>query len=522
MESFSTPGVIVKEIPSLPRSVVPVATAIPAFIGYTEKAGLADNAMDLKGKPVRIRSLLEYNMYFGGAPKQDFEIEIGPTQQIVMDNNVSPPEMLDTIPLPFQVNKISFPKDPTDPTLELISPFRMFHAVSMFFANGGGPCYIVSVNNYREEGETINRTIDRNELGNTTTPDTIPQGGLEIIKRIDEVTLLVFPDADGLSVSDYYGLYQDAMFQCDELKDRFTLIDVKQNRLQGNVTDSEEDSSLPPSPPQALYNGLIANLNYGAAYHPWLNTTLAYNWDETCIKIVQRNENGSGTGEFDGKMVSEIDGDADDRKSQLLAQIRNGINNIPVLMPPSSTMAGIYARVDVNRGVFKAPANEGVFNVISLTGDPVTDEEQGELNVPVNGKAINVIRSFTNRGILVWGARTLDGNSNEWRYVSVRRYFIFVEQSLKAATQPYVFEPNNQSTWGRIRGLISNFLDLQLRAGALQGSTPAQAYFVNIGLGETMTALDILEGRLIIEVGLAVVRPAEFIILKFSHKLPEA
>jgi phage tail sheath protein FI len=135
---------------------------------------------------------------------------------------------------------------------------------------------------------------------------------------------------------------------------------------------------------------------------------------------------------------------------------------------------------------------------------------------------VNAIRSFTGKGVLVWGARTLAGNDNEWRYVSVRRFFNMAEESIKKATEQFVFEPNDKNTWVRVKAMINNFLTAQWRAGALAGPTPEKAFYVNIGLGETMTAVDILEGNMIVEIGMAVVRPAEFIILRFSHKMQEA
>jgi hypothetical protein len=135
---------------------------------------------------------------------------------------------------------------------------------------------------------------------------------------------------------------------------------------------------------------------------------------------------------------------------------------------------------------------------------------------------VNAIRSFKDRGILVWGARTLAGNDNEWRYVPVRRLFITIEESIKNATEFVVFEPNDRNTWVRVRAMIQNYLTGLWRQGALAGSKPEDAFFVNVGLGETMTAQDILEGKLIVEVGIAAVRPAEFIILNFSHKLQES
>lgn len=191
------------------------------------------------------------------------------------------------------------------------------------------------------------------------------------------------------------------------------------------------------------------------------------------------------------------------------------------LLPPSGAVAGVYCTVDNTRGVWKAPANTSLSSTLAPSIQ-ITETDQGSLNVHSTGKSINCIRSFTGRGILVWGARTLAGNDNEWRYVNVRRFFNMVEESVKKATEQYVFEPNDANTWVKVRAMIENFLLLQWRQGALAGAKPDQAFYVKVGLGETMTSLDILEGRMNIEIGMAVVRPAEFIILKFSHKMQEA
>jgi len=192
------------------------------------------------------------------------------------------------------------------------------------------------------------------------------------------------------------------------------------------------------------------------------------------------------------------------------------------LLPPSGAVAGVYASTDRERGVWKAPANVSLNAVIS-PAVKLNQEQQGEYNIDVNaGKSINIIREFTGKGTLVWGARTLAGNDNEWRYISVRRFFNFVEESVKKATEQFVFEPNDANTWVRVQAMIENFLNTLWRQGALQGIKPEHAYYVAVGLGKTMTALDILEGRMIIEIGMAAVRPAEFIVLKFSHKMAES
>ncbi|GAA4460503.1 phage tail sheath family protein [Nibrella saemangeumensis] len=191
-------------------------------------------------------------------------------------------------------------------------------------------------------------------------------------------------------------------------------------------------------------------------------------------------------------------------------------------IPPSGAVVGVYARVDNARGVWKAPANESLNSVLGPSVN-ISHEEQANLNVDaVAGKSINAIRAFTGKGTLVWGARTLAGNDNEWRYVSVRRFFNMVEESCKKATEPFVFEPNDANTWIKVQAMIENFLTNLWRQGALQGAKPEHAFYVAIGLGKTMTALDILEGRMIVEIGMAVVRPAEFIILQFSHKMAES
>ncbi len=188
------------------------------------------------------------------------------------------------------------------------------------------------------------------------------------------------------------------------------------------------------------------------------------------------------------------------------------------ILPISGAVAGIYAAVDRTRGVWKAPANVSIADVVG-PAVKINDADQETLNVHTTGKSINAIRAFTGKGTLVWGARTLAGNDNEWRYVPVRRFFNMAEESIKKATEPFVFEPNDANTWVRVRAMIENFLTLQWRAGALVGAKTEQAFYVKVGLGETMTAQDILEGRMIVEIGMAVVRPAEFIILKFAHKM---
>ena len=184
-------------------------------------------------------------------------------------------------------------------------------------------------------------------------------------------------------------------------------------------------------------------------------------------------------------------------------------------MPPSGAMAGIYARTDTERGVQKAPANEVVRGCTGLSC-PYNEGEQDILNP----QGVNLIRSFTGRGIRVWGARTASSNPL-WKYINVRRLFIFVEESLKANTNWVVFEPNSEALWGRVQRTIELFLSSMWRSGALAGTSPGEAFFVNIGRS-TMTQDDIDNGRLICNIGIAPVKPAEFVIFRITQHTVES
>lgn len=186
------------------------------------------------------------------------------------------------------------------------------------------------------------------------------------------------------------------------------------------------------------------------------------------------------------------------------------------LVPPGGHVLGVYARTDVERGVFKAPANEILRGAIDLQID-INDNDQQTLNP----RGINAIRRFPGRGIRVWGARTLTSNAL-WKYVSVRRLFIFLERSIYEGTQWVVFEPNDPRLWARVTDTVRLFLRNQWREGALLGRREEDAFFVNCNLGTTMSQEDILNGRLICEIGIAPVRPAEFVVFRVFQNTAEA
>ncbi|MVT08314.1 phage tail sheath family protein [Chitinophaga tropicalis] len=464
--TYYTPGVYIEEISKFPPSITAVETAIPAFIGFTEKASV--DGEDVFGKPIRISSLLEYENIFGGPqPEKNLIVTItnntrtGPLYTVSADNSDG----------------------------KGLSKHIMYYSLQQFFANGGGPCWIISTGVYLE-------------LGTPITEQGPFDDALTELRKQDEPTLIIFPEGQNMPVDTYKSLLEAALMQCYDLKDRFVVMDLFNNGLtlktEGEILAAAQQFRDAISSPEE-------HLSYGAVYFPNIRSTFDYVYDASTVVIV----GGSGAS-FDALTNLEK------------ANVKLAISNFSIILPPSAAVAGVYARVDNSRGVWKAPANEGLLSVSGVTCE-ISDRIQQGLNVDTNaGKSINAIRFFSGKGIKIWGARTLDGNSNEWRYVSVRRYFNMVEESTKKATEGFVFEPNDANTWVKVKAMIENFLINQWRAGALAGAKPEHAFYVKVGINETMTAFDILEGRMIVEIGLAVVRPAEFIILRFSHKMQES
>ena len=467
MAEYKTPGVYIEEIPKLPPSIASVETAIPAFIGYTEKAQWKE-PNDLRNKPWRITSMLEYETYFG-YPDPEKGIEV------VFDNSGS------RLEVKAKINELTRSK------------YLMYYSLQMFFINGGGPCWIVSVGDYVTTGGVI--------------MDSDLKGGLAETEKINEVTLLLFPDAINVAAGfNYYSLHDEAIDQCVKLQDRFTVMDVYHN--PDNLTNWKADIDFLRN----TLSGTTDDLKYAAVYFPKIFTGIDYYTKDNEDKVI-----------ITAKSLDGLPGTMAELKSVNNAyyfMAKGAVADMEMLLPASSALVGVYAQVDNSRGVWKAPANVNIDNAIRPEY-LVTHDEQKDLNVDaLAGKSINVIRTFAGRGpAIVWGARTLAGNDNEWRYISVRRYFNMVEESTKNATEQFVFEPNDINTWVRVRSMIANYLTQQWKAGALQGASTKEAFFVHVGLDQTMTYQDILEGRMIVEIGLAVVRPAEFIILRFMHKM---
>jgi phage tail sheath protein FI len=466
MPEYTAPGIYIEEISNFSSNVTSVATAIPAFIGYTQKAQ-STRAGDLSDKPFRITSIAEYEAHFGFA-----DVEEG--IEITFENDGNHLAVVGTV------------------SQKKRSHFLMYYSLQLFFLNGGGPCYIVSTGNYRNDG--IIKVTDLKR-------------GLRLVKKIDEVTLLLFPDAINLkSYKNYYTLYKKAMEQCVALEDRFTILNVF--HTSNDLSKWKKDVALLRS----SLNVSTDHLKYAAAYFPRLYTSIQFNKNDELIKIVSNHA---------GDLPETLE-ELKSANSEYYDLAVNAVTHVEMRLPASPAVAGVYAQTDSEKGVWKAPANINIDAAIRPEY-VLTQQDQEEMNNENSqGKYINIIRTFTGKGpAIIWGARTLAGDDNEWRYISVRRYFNMVGESCKEATESFIFEPNDANTWGKVRTLIENYLLQQWRAGALMGAKPDEAFFVKVGLGITMTQDDIDNGIMNIEIGMAVIRPAEFIILRFSHKMVE-
>lgn len=552
MSTFKTPGVYVKERDAFSSSVVAVPTAVPAYIGYVERA----NELF---KPVKIGSLAEYIEQFGKGNKTTFSLkQSGEGFEVSIDD---------------------------------ASRYNVYDSMRIFYANGGGSAFIVPVGTY----------------GDPVEADKLI-AGLDMLVREQEPTMVLSPDALRLEQNDCYSIYQAMLSHCGaRMRSRIAIVDV----YNGDKEKNEKGESVI----QVFREQIGSNhLAFGCVYYPWVNTTITgateldytnLNGDSRKVLIKMLTQEAASRFEGDDaegneelkkanaiiagiteenldKSIEELNklakgfskgsskslakikegltaqakkllsGDAsaaasnpklkaildeiaklesdDNRKvthqtvsaisptyKEVLKEMRNTIN----VLPPSAAMAGVMSMIDNQEGVHKAPANVSLNNVVSPAVS-ITSEDQEDLNAPLNGKAVNAIRAFVGKGTLVWGARTLDGNSQDWRYINVRRTMIMIEQSIKNSVEAYVFESNNSRTWIKVKTSIENFLTAVWKQGALAGASPSAAFEVSVGLGSTMTPEDILEGIMRISVKVAITRPAEFIEISFEQKMQES
>ena len=600
----STPGVYINEIAAFGTAIVGVATAVPVFIGYTQFAGDPTTGASLYNKPVPVSSMTEFQQYFGGAASAPFSIEVlsNPTppssngSEGPAANGSSGSGAVASNPTPSffagftsisggTTTVVSKPFSLQADASAAPNQFNLYWAMQLFFANGGGNCFVVSVGSYwNQELPTslpnplppVPGTI---ELGSVSPEENGLIVGLAAAGYAVGPTMIVIPEACQLNPSDYSTLVCAMLSQASTLQDRVALLDLPDCQSATTLTELQacQTSLATAIAPQ------ISSASYGVSYAPALNTSIVSpsgilytnivpGAGQTDVSVINNILTTQANAMYSGAALATVQcaiaaafplpskvASANNAQysasttatagsggtsyppyvassTSTLAQWQQTLDNyllnaVPVfkqieqliansmnVMPPSGALAGVYAKSDNLNGVWNAPANIALASVISPLY-VMTDADQAGFNVPLNGQAINIIRAQPNRGNVVWGARTLDGNSLDYRYVQVRRTLIYVEQSIKGALQPYVFAANDATTWSTVIAAISSFLTGLWQQGGLMGSKPSDAFTVSCGLGSTMTAQNVLDGYMVVAVTLQMIHPAEFIELTFTQTM---
>lgn len=538
-----TPGVYVTELDAFPHSIVGVQTAVPIFIGYTEKA-------EISGKPVfnkavKLNSLVDYETVFGRGYRKEFKVEAVADQKDISAGKY------DLKVMSYAERSEGGYEEAGEKYYKLAevsaTAFNLFDSMRLFYANGGGPCYVVSVNSYVSDGNP--NTISAEELST----------GLAVAGDQVGPTMTVIPDAvliapdktsEPLISAGFQKIARGMLDQALALQDRLAILDVYASNLANHGTETPTLSDVID---QFRLDVGEVGLSYGAAYFPFVHASVM---DPN--EIDYRNiSNLTGTPSLHEILswqnitlnYGDLTKDEGSRRYQALQVDIDKLNSPPTLepeivklannltaglplmgdidrvllakqsmLPASGAMAGLYTANDNSVGVWNAPANVVVNSTVSLTYK-LKGDEQDDLNMPVDGKSIAAIREFVGRGPVVWGARTLDGNSPDYRYIQVRRTLIYIEQSVKTALNQFVFKANDGKTWTTVVAMVSGFLNGLWSQGGLMGNSASEAYSVECGLGSTMTGQDILDGYMIVQIQLQMIRPAEFIELTFKQKM---
>lgn len=520
--NIKTPGVYIDEVNAFPNSVVPVATAVPAFVGYTPTAEYQGKSYFNKAQ--KITSFAEFQaIYMKGNPPPPADPAVQYNPEYYLVESKDKPTTGDY--LMIAGSYYSIVPDPS-------SIYYLYNSVRLFYQNGGGDAYIVSVGTY---GESAGKAGDVGaQIVNPNVKLSDLKAGLDLLQYEQEPTIYICPEATLLSVAENGTLMQEMLLQAGSMQTAVCMFDIIGGNTPDPITYTNDI--------ETFRNNTGSNsLDFGVAYYPFIGTTIMQSGEinytnlfggdvkklqpllspasapnttaEKIISMIENNDGSMTTSQLNAALLN-----ASQTYSQIVSHVMNDAN----LLPPSGGMAGVYTVNDNVKGVWGAPANTGIVGASSL---PIrlNDSQQADLNVDaLSGKSINAIRFFNGQGILVWGARTLDGNSQDWRYVSVRRTMTFLEQSCKLAARAYVFAPNDVNTWSAVKSQIGSFLTSIWKEGGLQGAKASDAFQVECGLGTTMTGDDLLNGFMKVSVKVAVVHPAEFIVISFEQEMAKS
>ncbi|MCB0835198.1 MAG: phage tail sheath family protein [Bacteroidetes bacterium] len=520
LSNIKSPGVYIQELNAFGNSIVPVATAVPAFIGYTPQA-LYEGKSYLN-VPQKITSFAEFQAIYcypnPAAPAPPAK-QYSPQYYLVKEK--AKPEKGDYMMIGGDYYSIV-----PDPN----TIYYMYNSIRLFYENGGGDAYIVSVGTYGAPSgspmtpgtQIINSNVQLGDL----------MSGLALLKNEQEPTMYIVPEATLLSVDNNGTLMQEMLLQNSEMGTAVSIFDIIGGRNPDPILYTNDITTF-------RNNTGAKGLDYGAAYYPFIGTTIMQDTDldytnlfggdvkqldpilnpptapnSNAAKILANIEKPAGP-----PLTASQNNSALINASKIYKTIMKHVVKDANILPPSGGMAGVITVNDNQSGVWNAPANTSIVGAAHL---PIrlSESQQGDLNMDaISGKSVNAIRFFNGLGILIWGARTLDGNSLDWKYLSVRRTLIFLEQSCKLAAHAYVFQPNDKNTWEAVKSMISSFLTTVWKEGGLQGATPASAFSVACGLGATMTGEDILNGFMKVMIKVAVTHPAEFIVLTFQQEM---
>lgn len=463
MSTLHTPGIYVEELGSLPPAIHADDTHV-TFIGYTQYAQRRQPD-DLHLQPTTIHTLSEFEQLFGhAAPATECQLKLDLRQGKAMLTSLQP------------------------------APFYLYAALQLYFANQGGTCTIISVGNFAASTPQCDALLAGLDCCSTTP-----------------ASLLVCPEACALPIQDYARYCQAVLAQCACLRDRFTILDLHSDAFALSQPNADLLHAYQRFNAQ---DQITADRSYGAMYAPCLRTTLHHAFLAENVMVTLQDQASEQANPLTLSLAT-----LRDQSETAYQACLQAIQHPPLILPPSAAVAGIYAHVDRQFGIWKAPVNVSLLAV----QQPCTlmdERTQSILNADNSGEiTINSIRLFRGKGTRLWGARTMQGKDPDWRYVSVRRLGILIERSIKPALQPFIFEANDQQVWDRVKAMIENWLHLLWRQGALQGQKPEEAYFVQVGLGRSMTAQDILAGHLKVTLGFAPIRPAEFIMVTFEQTL---
>lgn len=514
--TYKTPGVKPIEKRVFGRTISSKITAVPIFIGYTQKI---PRQTDTKKTSESIPGTKDTNTSKStrkSSPKKNKEDAVQEEEvglAVAVDTRNKP---LHSIEVPKE-NRLYVAKiNSVDEYIEVFGGgdykrenkiFYLFESIKLFFINGGKTCYIISVGTYNSD------EISKEELAN----------GIPKIFEIQQANLVLIPDAVSLEGNKERGELYDELLKSCSFENRhgvfinqFALLDAKKGlkKHEGEEALKQLTSS--------------DRLVHGAMYHPWLKTNVVTKADieqslliEENLKFIETKFNLNGETNLFKDLP--IKGKANFLRRQK-RKAWNDFIKITIernsLLPPSGAVAGAFVRSDEQFGIQKAPANINLKGVVELNAI-INDANQRDFNAPDNGKSINCIRSFVNNDIKIWGARTLDCRDLDYRYVNVRRTMSMLQDAIKNLLEKFVFDDNNERTWLKIRASLSKFLKGMLRRGVLAGTTPSAAFEFSVGFGETMDEADIHEGIIRVVVKLALIRPAEFIEISFEQKSME-